>query len=127
MGGHVLPKSQKPIVFSFCPQDRLSAKDVVVATSVSSIAYLGEAEAWDDSMRTVEYGTSPATSPKHGDADDTGGDSTQGEGTVKPEPEHQILDGTTKELVLKLSAAADQRTYTCSTEKIHFAPTVMFQ
>jgi hydrocephalus-inducing protein len=126
--GHVLPKSQKPIVFTFSPEERLSVKDVLMPTSLASIVYVGEAEAWDDSMRNGDYGPTPTTSPRgdpKGGAEVVG--NTETDSNVKPEPPHQIIDGTTKELVLKLSAAADQRAYTCSTENLHFAPTVMFQ
>eukprot|EP00928_Gymnodinium_smaydae_P044401 TRINITY_DN29620_c0_g4_i1.p1 TRINITY_DN29620_c0_g4~~TRINITY_DN29620_c0_g4_i1.p1 ORF type:complete len:3072 (+),score=826.41 TRINITY_DN29620_c0_g4_i1:896-10111(+) len=130
--GHIQPGCRKPITVRFCPKEKMKEDAVSMPASLAAITYTGEAEDWDDSMRQISDSDGDAKAGgagKAGAAAPAGEDAelaASGDG-VLPEPEHSIVEGSARELSLKVTAAADERTYVCSTDKINFAPTVMFQ
>eukprot|EP00929_Paragymnodinium_shiwhaense_P012789 TRINITY_DN120685_c0_g1_i1.p1 TRINITY_DN120685_c0_g1~~TRINITY_DN120685_c0_g1_i1.p1 ORF type:complete len:3365 (+),score=726.60 TRINITY_DN120685_c0_g1_i1:1028-10096(+) len=147
--GHVQPKSRKAITFTFKPSDKIAEQATPVQVSIAGIAYEGPPEDWDDTMLTVDFDEtrsprgdkrsslapgSPQRQTSSGSARRMASaspkrSSVQGRTDVitEPEPAHRIIDGSQKEMTLNVSAVADERTLTCSTERIHFASTVMFQ
>jgi len=129
--GHVLPRTRKPITFAFRPTEKIE-EQVVLQASISSIAYDGEPEDWDDSMRAVSFtpraGQSPGrqSSSRQGSKQSVSAAAEFSEVVVE-EPAHHILEDTTRELPLKVSAIADDRVYECDTQRIFFKTAVMFQ
>jgi hydrocephalus-inducing protein len=137
--GHVLPRSRKPVTFTFKPTAKLS-ETITLPASLASITYDGEPEDWDDSMRSVAFPCGDAGS-KDGDSktptppDDAGAASRQGSKTVEgegelivdQEPKHQIVEGSERELPLTIAAIADERVYECSVDQLTLQPTVLYQ
>lgn len=148
--GHVAAGARKPITVTFRPGNRIDPKVDVLNVATAAIAYEGEPEDWDDSMRTIVYpepettGTDPsaggaapappasagsaatAQSAAPASAPDAAAQGMPVE-QVAPEPPHRLLDGTSRDLQLKVSGQADDRSYECTTDRIYFHATVMFQ
>jgi hydrocephalus-inducing protein len=110
--GHLLPGSCKDVVLSFKPEAPIKMSPQEIKVSVVQISHQENAQAvdWDDRSTVIEY-----------DADN--------KPLARPEPEPKVteVNGTAKELSLKVFAVADNPRFECDTKPIQFRPTTMFQ
>ncbi|CAE7461684.1 Hydin [Symbiodinium sp. CCMP2592] len=106
--GHILPGMKKSISFTYRPTESMQA-DVPLPVQVAGITPDGDVQ-------------------DQGDWDDTRMEEVEGEEPAPvSEPAHAVVEGTAREMPLRILAAADQMAYECGTERIHFSPTVLFQ
>ncbi|CAE7771395.1 Hydin [Symbiodinium pilosum] len=90
---------KKSISFTYRPTESMDA-DVSVPVQVATITPEGDVQDWDDThMQEAEDETASPV----------------------PEPAHAAVDGSAREMPLRILAAADQMAYECGTERIHFS------
>lgn len=114
--GHLLAGSSKDVTLTFTADKPVKLQPQDVKLALVQIVHAADAQPvdWDDRSVVVDYGLPPGT---------------DGQPAARPEPEPKVTDaaGSTRELLLRVYATADNAKYACEEGPIIFKPTMMFQ
>ncbi|KAG7468631.1 hypothetical protein MATL_G00145140 [Megalops atlanticus] len=75
---------------------------------------------WDDRLRTVKWVDA-------GKQDSTPGPAKRKVIETDPEPEHSVVENSTREVELLISAVCDHAQFTCPSEPVRFKDTLLYQ
>ncbi|XP_039769505.1 hydrocephalus-inducing protein homolog isoform X2 [Ornithorhynchus anatinus] len=121
--GHLHASCTKDITLTLKSDVTTVLRKMVVKCKVSKITFQLPADQipdWDDCMRVVKWvdsGRSPSTSlPVKKKVIET-----------DPEPTHTLLEDSSRELELQISAVVDYTAFKCEMENVQFKETLLFQ
>ncbi|XP_069696767.1 hydrocephalus-inducing protein-like [Periplaneta americana] len=140
--GHILPSTTKDIVATFLSSEPVNLKKILLKFKVAKIICTEKKKAltaWDDRQSVIKW-----VSNIDDDEADNSKESrkTLGGGCVNivenrrmlrkiidavDEPDHEVIDGTVRDVLCHISAVADYTKYECSTDEIHIKDTLMLQ
>ncbi|XP_035275425.1 hydrocephalus-inducing protein homolog [Anguilla anguilla] len=121
--GHLHAGCAKEVTVTFCSDQPLALEARPVRCRVCRISFprpVDQVPDWDDRQRTVKWVDAgkqgPAQAPAKRKVLET-----------DPEPEHSVLDGSSRELELLISAVCDHAQFSCPTDSIRFRDTLLYQ
>ncbi|KAJ3029566.1 UNVERIFIED_CONTAM: hypothetical protein HDU68_011780 [Siphonaria sp. JEL0065] len=115
---HIRPKTKRDITVSFCAKLPAELNHIKAYCKASKIKYInsGSDIDWDDKAKAIRWLTTEAAAltPRK---------------VIEqyPEPQYEMLPGTSPERILLLSANADYSLYDCDISNIKFKSTLMYQ
>lgn len=115
---HIKPSSEKEVSISFTPRQPCQLTKVPLTCKISKIKYThaGAEANWDNRQKINGWVATEAPGKTLPIAPES-----------MPEPAHEIIPNTQIEQILYANALADYCSYECSTSRIDFKPTFMFQ
>ncbi|XP_041376326.1 hydrocephalus-inducing protein-like isoform X3 [Gigantopelta aegis] len=133
--GHLRANNSKTITVTFLCQTPITLTEHQILCSVSKIVYTKpneEVADWDDRLRTVKWISTAHVCTEACTEQPCALLTPQGPLKKKvvepePEPEHTLMDGTTRTVELLVSGIADYCRYKCDELAIRFKDTLMFQ
>lgn len=122
--GHIRGHDSKAIMLTFKPDAPVKLEALEITCALDGIQYTNEPPAeWDDRMRSVKFVDEEPP-------EDAGEDYVPKQQRVEeadPEPEHEIIEETHADKVLKIDVVADYGRLECGTSEIQFKSTMMYQ
>jgi hydrocephalus-inducing protein len=122
--GHIRGHDSKAIMLTFKPDAPVKLEALEITCALDGIQYTNEPPAeWDDRMRSVKFVDEEPP-------EDAGEDYVPKQQRVEeadPEPEHEIIEETHADKVLKIDVVADYGRLECDTSEIQFKSTMMYQ
>ncbi|KAJ8247379.1 hypothetical protein GJAV_G00245710 [Gymnothorax javanicus] len=121
--GHLHASCAKEVTVTFCSELPLSLEARPFKCKVCQITFqqpVDQIADWDDRQRTVKW----VEAGKQGPAP---GPTKRKVLETDPEPEHSVLESSSRELELLITALCDYAQYSCQTEDIRFRDTLLYQ
>ncbi|KAL6479129.1 hypothetical protein MHYP_G00125620 [Metynnis hypsauchen] len=121
--GHLHAGCTKEVTVSFCSEQPIMLKEQVVKCKLCRITFqqpVDQVPDWDDLCRTIKWvdmgkQASPQQPAKKKVVE------------TDPEPVHLVVENSSRELELRISATCDYTTFECDAESIHFNDTMLYQ
>ncbi|KAJ8272065.1 hypothetical protein COCON_G00109240 [Conger conger] len=121
--GHLHAGCAKEVTVVFCSAQPLVLEARPVRCRVSRISFqnpVDQVPDWDDRQRTVKWVDAGKQGPSPGPA-------KKKVLETDPEPEHSVLENSSRELELLISAVCDYAQFSCPTDPIRFRDTLLYQ
>ncbi|XP_073785286.1 hydrocephalus-inducing protein homolog isoform X1 [Danio rerio] len=119
--GHLHAECSKVVTVTFCSEEPLMLNTQTIKCALSSITFqqpVDQVPDWDDSHRTVKWV----------DVDKSSQQPTKRKKVVTdPEPPHTVVENSSREIELIVSATCDYVQFQCDNRPIHFKDTMLYQ
>ncbi|XP_062403912.1 hydrocephalus-inducing protein homolog [Sardina pilchardus] len=123
--GHLHAGCSKDVTVTFCSKQPTVLSGQPHKCRLCRVVFqqpVDQVEDWDDRQRTVKWvdASKPAATQKKEP-------SKKKVIEIDPEPSNTVVENSSRELELLLSAVCDYATFSCHTEPIHFKDTMLYQ
>ncbi|KAI1889973.1 hypothetical protein AGOR_G00168420 [Albula goreensis] len=121
--GHLHASCAKEVTVTFCSEQPAALEAQPVRCKVCRVMFeqpVDQVPDWDNRLRTVKWvdGGKQGTNP---------GPTKKKVMEMDPEPEHSVVENSSRELELLISAVCDYAQFSCQTENIRFKDTLLYQ
>ncbi|XP_077975805.1 hydrocephalus-inducing protein homolog isoform X2 [Styela clava] len=123
--GHLHPGCSKDITATFISDSPTFLKDSILKCGLSKIKFMQSVDQvtdWDDRLRVVKW-----IDVQRQPNDKTSRPAKKKVVETEAEPEHTVIEGSSRSLDLALCANVNYAKFNCQTEIINFKDTLMFQ